>query len=95
MSVTLSAIDGGYAPARIRLAQLLLDSGDAEQSAKIYRSVIAQNKNLATAHFGLGQVLAARSDWQAAIDSYRRACEIAANYAAAHYGARDGLQEHG
>ncbi len=79
-------IDEGYAPARIRLAQLLLDSGDAEQSAKIYRSVIAQNKHLATAHLGLGQVLAAQSDWPAAIGSYGRACEIAPNYAAAHYG---------
>ncbi len=79
------SIDGSYAPARIRLAQLLLDSGDAEQSIGIYRSVIAQNKTLATAYFGLGQVLATRSDWPAAIESYRRACEVAPNYAAAHY----------
>jgi tetratricopeptide (TPR) repeat protein len=79
------SIDPGYAPARIRLAQLLFDSGDAGQSIEIYRSVIAQNKNLATAHFGLGQVLAARSDWPGAISAYRRACEISENYAAAHY----------
>ena len=78
-------IDGNYAPARIRLAQLLLDSGDSGQSAVICRSVIAQNNNLATAHFALGQALAAGADWPAAIESYRRACEIAGNFATAHY----------
>ena len=59
-------IDPNYAPARVRLAQLLFDAGDAEQSAEMYRSVISQNKRLATAYFGLGQVLAARADWPAA-----------------------------
>jgi tetratricopeptide (TPR) repeat protein len=78
-------IDGSYSPARIRLAQLLLDAGDAGQSEAICRSVIAQNNNLATAHFTLGQALAAKRDWPAAIESYRRACEIAGNFAAAHY----------
>ena len=78
-------IDGSYAPARVRLAQLLFDSGDVEQSAKIYRSVIAQYKPMATAHFGLGQVQAAQADWPAAIESYSRACEIAPDLAAAHY----------
>ncbi len=78
-------IDGNYAPARIRLAQLLLDTGDFGQSAELCRSVIAQNSNLATAHFVLGQALAGKGDWPAAIESYSRACDIAVNYAAAHY----------
>jgi len=78
-------IDASYAPARIRLAQLLLDSGDSGQSAEICRSVIAQNSSLATAHFALGQALAGKGEWPGAIKSYRRACEIAENYAAAHY----------
>jgi protein O-GlcNAc transferase len=78
-------IDGTYAPARVRLAQLLLDAGDPGQSEAICRSVIARNDNLATAHFALGQALAGKGEWPAAIESYRRACEIAANYAAAHY----------
>lgn len=78
-------IDGSYAPARIRLAQLLLDSGDTAQSAEVCRSVIARNDKLATAHFVLGQALAGKGEWPAAIESYRRACEIAVNYAAAHY----------
>ncbi len=78
-------IDGGYAPARVRLAQLLFDAGDVEQSARIYRDVIAHNSNLASAYLGLGQVQAAREDWPGAIKSYQRACEIARNYAPAQY----------
>ncbi len=78
-------MDGSYAPARVRLAQLLFDSGDIEQSARIYREAVEQNPRMASAHLGLGQILAAREDWGAAIESYRRACEISPNYAAAHY----------
>ncbi|PYV08632.1 MAG: hypothetical protein DMG23_13055 [Acidobacteria bacterium] len=78
-------IDNGYAPARVRLAQLLFDAGDTEQNARIYRELIDHNSDLAPAYFGLGQVLAAREDWAGAIESYRRACEIAMNYAPAQY----------
>jgi len=78
-------IDSGYAPARVRLAQLLFDAGDTDQSARIYREVIDRNSDLASAYFGLGQVLAAREDWPGAIKFYRRACEIAKNYAPAQY----------
>jgi tetratricopeptide (TPR) repeat protein len=79
------SIDPAYAPAQIRLAQLLFDSGQADESVAIYQALIAQNGNLATAHFGLGQILAARSDWTGAIAEYRKACEIHENYAAAQY----------
>lgn len=79
------AIDGSYAPARVRLAQLLFESGEVDQSADAYREALKQNSRLASAHFGLGKVLAARGDWAGAIGSYRRACEISDGYAAAYY----------
>jgi tetratricopeptide (TPR) repeat protein len=78
-------IEGNNTPARVRLAQLLFESGDVEQSEKTYRESIGQNPRLASAHLGLGRVLAARGDWSGAIESYRRACQLAENYAAAHY----------
>jgi tetratricopeptide (TPR) repeat protein len=78
-------IDGSYAPARVRLAQLLLDAGDPRQSEAVCRAVIAQNNHLATAYFALGQALAGKGEWPSAIEAYRQACEIAANFAAAHY----------
>ncbi len=78
-------IDPSYAPARIRLAHLLFESGDMEQSARLYQELIEKNPGLASAHFGLGRVRSARGDWTGAIEAYRRACQIFENYAAAHY----------
>ena len=79
------ALNPAYAPARVRLARLLFDAGEAGQSATLYRAIVDQNPRLASAHFGLGQLLAAQGDWHGAIESFRRACEIAENYAAAEY----------
>jgi tetratricopeptide (TPR) repeat protein len=78
-------IDASYTPARVRLGQLLFESGDIEQSRQVFEEAIRQRPRLAAAHLGLGRVLAARGDWNAAIASYRRACDIFRNYAAAHY----------
>ena len=78
-------IDETYTPARVRLGQLLFESGDTQQSMTLFEESIRQNPRLAAAHLGLGRVLAARGDWFAAIASYRRACGIFQNYAAAHY----------
>lgn len=78
-------IDGSYNPARVRLGQLLFESGDTQQSMKVFEESIRRNPRLAAAHLGLGRVLAARGDWPAAIASYQRACGIFQNYAGAHY----------
>jgi tetratricopeptide (TPR) repeat protein len=78
-------LDADYAPARVRLGQLLFESGDTVQSRRAFEESIRQRPRLATAHLGLGRVLAAQGDWPAAIGSYSRACEIFPNYAAAHY----------
>jgi len=78
-------IDESYTPARVRLGQLLFESGDTQQSMQLFEESIRRNPRLAAAHLGLGRVLAARGDWPAAIASYRRACGIAQDYAAAHY----------
>src|SRR5262245_3395813 len=78
-------IDKDYVPARIRLAELLFESGAVQESEKLYRESIRQKGNLASAHYGLGRVLAGREDWVGAIEHYRRACEIFSNYPAAYY----------
>ena len=79
------SLDGNYNFARVRLGQLLFESGDTQQSLTIFEESIHRNPRLAAAHLGLGRVLAARGDWPAAIQSYRRACGIFQNDAAAHY----------
>jgi len=77
--------DAGYAPAGVRLAELLFESGQIEASAKVYEEAVRQNPKLASAHLGLGRVRAARSEWEAAIEAFRQSCELFENYAAAHY----------
>jgi tetratricopeptide (TPR) repeat protein len=78
-------IDGAYTPARVRLAQLLFESGELKQSLEEYQKSLQQNCRLATAYLGLGQVHAAQGAWSDAIASYRKACGLFEDYAAAHY----------
>jgi tetratricopeptide (TPR) repeat protein len=69
----------------VRLAGLLFESGNTEESERLYREAVQQNSGLATAQLGLGRVLAARGDWAGAIERYLRACEISEDFVAAHY----------
>ena len=73
-------------PGRLRLAQLLFDSGQVDESEQIYRKLASQAPDLATVHYGLGQVQAAQAKWKEAITSYKHSLRIFENYAAAHYG---------
>lgn len=78
-------LDPDYAPAKVRLAELLFDTGEIGQSRRFCEAALRQNSRLASAHLGLGKALAAAGDWSGAIVAYRRALELFPNYAAAHY----------
>lgn len=78
-------LDPGYTPAKVRLAQLLFDTGEIHQSRLLYEEALRRNPRLASAHLGLGKTLAAGGDWSGAIAAYRRALELFSSYAAAHY----------
>ncbi len=78
-------LDESYNFARVRLGQLLFESGDLEESKKAFEESIRRNSRMATAHLGLGRVYAARGEWPAAIHSYQQACGIVRNFAAARY----------
>lgn len=78
-------LDSSYVPARVRLAQLLFDAGEIDQSRRLCEEALRRNSRLASGHFCLGKALAARGDWQGAITAYRRALELFGNYAAVHY----------
>jgi tetratricopeptide (TPR) repeat protein len=73
------------APAKVRLADLLLENGDLETSEALYREAVRLDPKLASAHYGLGRLWVARQDWTSAVESYQRACELEKNYAVAHY----------
>ncbi len=72
-------------PARLRLAGLLFDSGDLDQSGRIFGELVRQDPRSAEAHLGLGRVLAARNDPGAAVEHLRQAVALAPDYGAAHY----------
>ena len=95
--------DPGFVPLRRLLADLLVEQGDLERAAGIYRDLFTENPRDASAHFGLGRVLGRRGDSPQAIDSLREAVELIPNYGAAHYelalayrdsGDEDRSQEH-
>jgi tetratricopeptide (TPR) repeat protein len=74
-----------YAPARLRLAQLLFESGETAEAERLFRELASQNPRRAKAQLGLGRALAARGDWKEAIEAFRRACALFENFAEAEY----------
>jgi tetratricopeptide (TPR) repeat protein len=81
-ALTLAPTD---VPGRLKLADLLFDRGDTEESRRLYASVMADRPASALAHYGVGRTLAARGDVAAAAKSYVRAVELSPSFAAAHY----------
>lgn len=74
-----------YQPARLKLADTLLDVGKIQESAELYRSVLQQDPDIANAHYGLGRVSTALDKPLAAIQHYQQALALANNFGAAHY----------
>ena len=75
-----------YVPARLKLAEALLDTGEIGAAAKIYEGILKDHPDTAEAYYGLGRVQAARGDQNSAAAKYRKACDLFPNYGAAHYG---------
>ena len=78
-------LDGRYLPARLKLAELLLASGETADSHAIYRDAARDAPSSALAQYGLGRTLFELGDVAAAAESQRRACELSPHFGAAHY----------
>jgi tetratricopeptide (TPR) repeat protein len=74
-----------YTPARLRLAEQLLDTGDFAGSERLYQQLVSDHPNLAVAHYGIGRAKSARGDPAGAIHAWRRACDIYPEYGSAHH----------
>jgi tetratricopeptide (TPR) repeat protein len=92
-----------YLPAKLKLAEAIHESGDVEDTRKIYGAILRDHPDSAEALYGLGRVYAARGDLAAATKLYTKACELLPTYGAAHYalamiyrklGQGDKAQEH-
>ncbi len=84
-----------YEPARIRMAELLLDAGRADESAQLYQRLLGENDRRAAAWYGLGRIQAARGETASAIASLEKATALYPDYGPAHYALALALRKQG
>ena len=96
-------LDAGHLPARLRLADALLASGNPSSSRTEYEALIRSYPELAIAHYGLGRVLVTIGAVGGALQHYQQAVKLAPQFGQAHYalalayrdaGAADRAAEH-
>ena len=78
-------IDPGYVPARIKLAEVLLNLGKLDASWEMAQSILKDNSQAAPAYYWLGRAASAKGETSVAEEQYRKACELSPTYGTAHY----------
>lgn len=78
------AITPDYVPAKMKLAEALLDGGSLQDSQKLFAALTEPDCAPAVA-FGLGRIAAAQGRHEAAIEYFQRAIVLFPEYGAAHY----------
>jgi tetratricopeptide (TPR) repeat protein len=79
------ALNPDYAPARLRLGEVLFKNGALAEARTLFEALLAQQPDSAWAHYRLAQVMSALDDPQGAIDNYLRAIELYGDFGPAHY----------
>ena len=79
------ALDPGYLPARVALAETLVEAGQLETARAEYVALLRDYPELAIAHYGCGRVAALLGDAADALERYRKSVELAPQFGAAHY----------
>jgi tetratricopeptide (TPR) repeat protein len=77
--------DPSYLPARLKLAENLLEAGKIDESYRLYSEIIWELPQTAEAHFGLGRIAVLRGNPMAGRESFRKACDLFPTYGPAHY----------
>ena len=78
-------MESEYGPARLKLAELALETGDRPRSIETYTELAKTRPYAARAWYGLGKAYSAEGEWQRAIAALAQACEAHPGYGAAHY----------
>jgi tetratricopeptide (TPR) repeat protein len=81
----LRAAADGYLPARVKLADALFDSGEVEESARLYGALVKEPAAEPIAEFGLGRAAAAAGRHEEAARHFARAIALFPEFGAAHY----------
>ena len=79
------AIQSDYLPARLRLAEVLLDAGDLQQSEQLFAPLTKIAATEPAAETGLGRISASRGQYDDAIRHFERAVALFPELGAAHY----------
>jgi tetratricopeptide (TPR) repeat protein len=74
-----------YAPARLRLAELLFKTGRLDEARALFEALLESDADSPWAHHELAQVLNAQGEQQAAIEHNLRAVELFDTFGPAHY----------
>jgi len=78
-------VDPSYAPARLHLADVLLATGEVEDSRARYDALTREHPGLVHAVYGLGRALSELHQHAAAVEQLAKAIELAPEYGSAHY----------
>jgi tetratricopeptide (TPR) repeat protein len=82
---TAAAVQPGYLPARVKLAEALLEAGALEESAQLFQKLIREPLAEPAAQLGLGRIAAAEGDHTKAIEHLQRATTLFPEFGAAYY----------
>ncbi len=75
----------GYLPARVKLAEVLVKSGEFDESKRLFEALVRDPMAEPLAQFGLGQIAAAEGHHEAAIPHLLRALTLFPEWGEAHY----------
>jgi tetratricopeptide (TPR) repeat protein len=81
-------LDPDYLPARVKLAEALLDAGQPDHlaaSARLFETLVDLPLSKPAAEFGLGRIEAARGHQEVAVAHLQRAVALFPEWGAAHY----------
>jgi tetratricopeptide (TPR) repeat protein len=74
-----------YLPARVKLAESLLEADDLDESERLFDRLVREPEAEPAAEFGLGRIAAARGRHDAALLHLQRAVALFPEWGAAHY----------
>ena len=80
------SINADYLPAKLRLAEVLLEVGDLQDSRKLFEPLVSVTATEPAALVGLGRIAAAEGRHEDAVRAFERAVGLFPELAAAYYG---------
>ena len=78
-------LNADYLPARVKLAESLLDAGNIDESRRLFEALAREAASEPAAHLGLGRIAAAQGDHATAVSHLERAVQLFPEWGAAQY----------